>query len=318
MNNSERSRFVADHLKEYIDKSTARFKKANKKRLKELKGSIDFRGVYAIMNDAFLDSMNCMDEWETKNIKELDGMTPVEYFESLQTFADILYLVALLEEKNAGALPPGLIDRIERSGDSFAQEVLRALDSMQLGGDKCFTYEQKAIVRMAEIIASPQFLNALVGIINQLDNEKSNEETIMGAMDAVEALEEAAIEPMTDLLEKIEKKGALYSCLIIAIASIASENKSERIYRLLKDCFRSSEDKDVEAKALAAYGDGRAVPAIRGYVERHIAELTPEMYYEFSISVSALGGDMSDFDEYFEDYASDYDYDDDEEEYEVE
>ncbi len=314
MNNSERSRFVADHLKECIDKNVARFRKANKKRVKELKESKDLQGLYAIINDVFHDSISFMDEWETRNIKELGGMAPVEYFESLHTFADIRYLVTLLEEKNAGALPTGLIDRIERFDDSFLEDILHALDSMQLGGNKCFTYEQKAIVRIAEIIASPQFLNALLAIINQLDNEKSDKETIAGVMDALEALEEAAIEPITDLLEKIEKKGTLYSCLILAIANIASENKSERIYRLLKECFRSSEVKVLEARALAVYGDGRAIPAIRGYVERHVAELTREEYCEFNTDVSDLGGDMSDLDEYFEDYYSDYDDDDEEDE----
>lgn len=319
MNKSERSRFVAGHLKECIDKNVARFRKANKRRFEELKESKDFQRLYAIMNDAFHDSVSIMDEWETKNIKELGGIAPVEYFESLHTFADILYLITLLEEKNAGALPPGLGARIERLDDSLAEDVLHALDSIQLGSDKCFTYEQMAIVRIAEIIASPQFLSALLSIINQLDNEKSNEETILAVMDAVEALEDVAIESVTDLLEKLEKKGALYSRLVLVMANIASENKSERIYRLLKECFRNSEVKLVEARALAVYGDGRAIPAIRGYVERHIAELTREEYCQFNTDVSELGGDMSDLDEYFMNFEydddDDYEYDDDDDDY---
>lgn len=310
MNNLDKSIFISESIKKVIDKQTARISKANKRRVKEICDNGNSEEIEAIMTEALLGVAEVVAEWELKSYRELDGLTPVQYFESLHTVEDMIVLVSLLEEISTGALPMGLATRIKRLSEALSEEIQYALESIQLAENKCFTYKQKAIVRIAEIIALPKFLNGLVGIMKQLDQEQSDENTIIGTIIAAAELGEAAIGQLADLIESNKREGNIYSHAIFAIGRIGSENKSEQIYKLLKDYFRNSNIKLLESRALAVYGDGRAIPAIRGHVERHLEDLTPWEYSEFRSDVLNLGGDMSDLDEYFDDYEEDDDFDD--------
>lgn len=299
---TEKSQFIAESLAKAIKNHTTHFKKSNRKLLKSIEDSMDYHRFTNLMTEAVVESIKVMDEWEEKSFPELDGLTPKQYFDGLSTINDIVELVSLLEEKNGGILPTGLSERIKRFDDTFSDDLLNTLESIQLGEEKCFTSEQKAIVHIAEILALPKFVNALIGIIYQLDNEKSDEDTFTGVMNTIREVGEPALESLINLVENSEKKGRLYGYLILTIGKIASKNKSERIYRLLKDYFRKSETKVIEAGALSIYGDGRAIPAIRGYVERNLEDLSYWEYSQLRDAVLLLGGDMRDLDEYFDDY----------------
>ncbi len=71
---------------------------------------------------------------------------------------------------------------------------------------------------------------------------------------------------------------------------------------MLKDYFRKSSNKYIEANALAAYEDGRGIPAIRGHVERNLDNLCYDEYLMYREVVLILGGQMEDLDEYFDNY----------------
>lgn len=302
MSTTKKSQFIAESLAKSIKKHITNFKKSNRKLLKSIEDSMDCHGFTNLMTQAIVEIIKVMGEWEEKSFPELDGLTPKQYFDSLNTINDFVELVSLLEAKNKGILPVGLFERIKKFDDAFSDDLLNALESIQLGEEKCFSSEQKAIVRITGILGLPKFINALIGIIYQLDNEKSNEDTFTALMNAITGIGEPALESLINLVENIEKKGRLYGYLILTIGKIASENKSERIYRLLKDYFRKSENKVIEANALAVYGDGRAIPAIRGYVERNLEDLSYWEYSQFREAVLLLGGNMSDLDVYFDDY----------------
>ena len=302
MNNLDKSRFVAESLTSAINKSSIQFRKANKKLLKSLADSMDYDRFNSIMIEAVAGSIKVIDDWEQKSYAELDGLTPRQYFDSLCTVEDIVELISIIEEKNGGILPLGLYERIKTLDTTFSDDLLNILESIQLGEEKCFTSKQKAIVKIAEILALPKFMNALIHIIYQLDDQKSDEDTITRVMNAIREIGESALEPLINLVENSYKKGRLYGYLILTVAKIASKNRSERIYRLLKDYFRKSETKIIEASALSIYGDGRAIPAIRGYVERNLEDLSYWEYSQLRNAVLLLGGDMSDLDEYFDDY----------------
>ena len=302
MSTSEKSRFVAESLSLAINKRTVQFKKSNKKLLKSIEDSMDSNGMRNLMVEAIAGTLEVMAEWEEKSLPELDGSTPKQYFESLSTINDIVELVSFIEVKITGILPNGLSERIKALEDSITDDLLAILQSMKLDESKCFNPTQKAAIQIAEISALPKFGDSLVEIISQLDNEKSDEDTFTSLMNAIRVIGGPILETLICLVENSEKKGALYAYLMLTIGKMASENKSERMYRLLKDYFRKSETKVIESSALAVYGDGRAIPAIRGYVEQNLDDLSYWEYSQLKENVSILGGDMTDLDSYFDDY----------------
>jgi hypothetical protein len=301
MNITEKSRFIAQSLKSVYDRRYKIFKKFSRKKIETI-----ISGLNKDYNDALMDRIGDMVnvavdaiaavcKWESEALKELDGLTPEQYYYSLDKAEELIELVSLLEKDALSTFALGLMERILKLRDSdISREILQHLESMQMDDSKCLTNEQKAVVRIAWVFALPEYLEPLIRLAGALDNEKSDQSTIKLVFDALGKLGGIAVEPLAELLEKYEKKGQLYETLIVTLASTASEHKSERVYRLLKDCFRKSESKLVESLALAKYGDGRAVSAIRGHVEKNMDSITEHDFSRFESAVMDLGGDMSD------------------------
>lgn len=306
MGNSEKLEFLAESLAKVINKQIDQFAKSNKKLLKSIKNSMNPDVITDLMMASSTQSSKAMEEWEETSFAKLGNMTPIQYFDSMNSVDDIVKLISLFEEKNGGIVPSGLYDRISSLDDSFSDGLLSFLQSIKLVESKSFNSIQRAAFRIAHIVASPKFTDVLLSFISQLDNEESDDETFMLVTDVIEDIGEPALEPLINIVESTEKKGRLYEYLILTIGRIATDNKSERIYRLLKDYFRKSENKVHGADALAAYGDGRAIPAIRGYVERNLDNLSEWEYTQFRDAVIQLDGNMDDLDDYVDDY-SDFD-----------
>ncbi len=82
--------------------------------------------------------------------------------------------------------------------------------------------------------------------------------------------------------------------LASALAKAGKLSRKESIYQCLKEYFLKYPKPILGASNLAEYGDSRAIPALRGYAERHMALLDNETFYEIKSAVECLGGNMDD------------------------
>ena len=53
---------------------------------------------------------------------------------------------------------------------------------------------------------------------------------------------------------------------------------------------------------LMEYGDGRAIPMLKGYVNRNKHSIDRDLFYEIMSAVQNLGGDISDIEDPFGDF----------------
>ena len=56
------------------------------------------------------------------------------------------------------------------------------------------------------------------------------------------------------------------------------------------------------AKKDPDYGDGRAIPMLKGYVNRNKDTISRDLFYEIMSAVQNLGGDISDIEDPFGDF----------------
>ena len=63
------------------------------------------------------------------------------------------------------------------------------------------------------------------------------------------------------------------------------------------------EHKVIAAICLGDYGDGRAVPLLKSYLDRHIREIDRQFFYETISAIKRLGGDISDIQDPFRDFS---------------
>lgn len=90
--------------------------------------------------------------------------------------------------------------------------------------------------------------------------------------------------------------------LVIMLAEIGMANPSEEIYQTLRHAFRAMTNKIYAVICLAEYGDDRAVPLMKNYINRHQDSIDRDLFYEMMSAIQKLGGDISDINDPFGDF----------------
>lgn len=251
-------------------------------------------------------------EWEDKSFPELGGLTPVQYYDSLDSIQDLLELLSFFMKRVEFKLPPKFELRIKGLDSNSISYLHDALSVMKPGDGDAFSEDQEAVLRMIEILALPEFTDGLLNFLDCLDYERHSK-MIIKIMQIIQGIGKPALDQLIQAMERTgsspdERMKLVYMAII---ADIGKDNKSEWIYRLLKDQFRRSADKDkvMISDILTLYGDGRAVTAMREYVERNKRQLSKNNYLEFRSNIIMLGGSVGDLDRYFNIEKSDLEVD---------
>lgn len=302
--------FLANSLLSIMGKDSELFKKARRKTDKFLKKANNKDEIDSYFEDIHDKIEKAREEWEKTCFLELGNQTPKQFFDSLSSIHDFIKLISLCQENHISFISQGFYDSIENRKEVFSKELLYYLQTVKLDENKNLNAIQKVSLSIINRLSLPEYLDTLLAFIPQFDNEKTENETIILVMDAIVDIGVCALEPLIIIADGIEKKGRVYEELMLLIAKIASKSKSEQIYHMLKDYFRKSEDKLIASHALLAYGDGRVIPAIRGYIEKNLENISFKEYYILSESINALGGNTDDLDDYFYNGYDDEDDDD--------
>jgi len=316
MTNTEKTKIVAENLNSKIKYNLDRHVKSTRKQLKQMLKNYEDDPYYlfydvaiSAISEAYIMIAGTIRTWENEGIAELQGITPKEYFSSLESVNEIIEIISFITTDIDIILVPSLVNKIIELKDSISDELFRILENMQVDESKCLNNQQLAAIKIAGISALPKYLNPILNIFTQLDSEKTDEDTYAVLTRSLVDIGMPALNSIINMIENSGQNDKLYPFLIDVVAKIGHDNKSEDIYNFLKKQFRNSEFRVIEAKALATYGDGRAIPAIRGYIEKNLDEISSEEYDLLRHAILDLGGNTDDLDEYFEDY-EDYEEED--------
>jgi hypothetical protein len=85
-----------------------------------------------------------------------------------------------------------------------------------------------------------------------------------------------------------------YDYMLIAIADIGRLHPDDRLFQCLRTAFRRMEHKAVGAICLGDYGDGRAVPTLKGFLDRFEGRIDRQTFYEVTNAIRRLGGVLTD------------------------
>lgn len=297
---NEKHKFISESLSGELKKHAKKFQDENKEYLEASIRNNTYDEVYTKMvSDVVIESYDVMNSWENIAYEEIDGMTPLQYFGILNTLSDVIDLIVAFEVENAGIIPNGLAKHIKASQDKLLDDLVAMLNSLELDEQKCMKFGQKAIMHTAEIIGNTKLLEPLFKIVSQMEDQKTDANTLTAVMNAIQAIGEPAIERVVSAIESSDKKGQVYRFLLISLARIGSKYKSDAVYNQLKKYFKESSYKFIEANALGVYGDRRALPAIRGYIEKNAHRISKWEYTQLREVLIQFGGMVQDFDTYF-------------------
>ena len=120
----------------------------------------------------------------------------------------------------------------------------------------------------------------------------------------IESFPEEAPSKLISRLEEHSDDGMEGPCedLIVMLTNIGKEKKSDDIYNAIRLAFRSMKNKIYAVICFADYGDARAIPMLKNYINRHQSDISRDLFYEMMSAIQNLGGDIEDISDPFGDF----------------
>ena len=246
--------------------------------------------------------LNSMQPWFMQELEGLSEGTPEAFFDSILSLSDALDIFEIAAQKVDGDLPELFLLRLGAFGDEAASALLElafAHDWVKPEGMNEMDFHDTLAVDIAAMRVLGLWKNsfAVTPVLDRfLALSEPNEFLADGVKSFVIAFEEDIVaELLTRLAEPADPElGGGYEYLLIFLTQIGMVLPSEEIFQILKDAFRKMKNKVIAVLCLGDYGDGRVVPLLKSYLDRHLHEVDQQFFYETLSVIKRLGGDISD------------------------
>ena len=248
---------------------------------------------------------------ESEPDEKLGGKSLREYFDGLT-----------LEEKeealeySAVTLDCGVPESLIASLAAEDRESVREYCSTVIGNsawtedelddqDKLFEIEyQKVKACLDVLIAMKEFCFVQAVLDRFMSYHQTKEFVAESIKDYVVGAAEVSVPILMNIIEENLEDGleGPSEDIVIMLAEIGMAQPSEEIYQTLRHAFRAMKNKIYAVICLAEYGDDRAVPLMKNYINRHQDSIDRDLFYEMMSAIQKLGGDISDINDPFGDF----------------
>lgn len=232
------------------------------------------------------------EKWLAAPVEKLDGKTPEEFIAtigSLDELSDMFIYGAVVCDDE---LPEVFLKRLK----SFGEEAERLL--VEIAGGKLHKNGEESQLAQAmaiSVLGRWKAVGSVGPLIDIIYSSSEADELIYEAVrDALINIGAPSIDMIIHALEREHGFGAADEYLLMALSEVGRSSRSDKVYNCLKNAFLQMSQKTVAADSLAKYGDGRAVPAIRGFLRKNAAQLDKDTFYDLASAVRHLGGNTDD------------------------
>ncbi|MCX7921063.1 MAG: hypothetical protein N3B21_03435 [Clostridia bacterium] len=233
-----------------------------------------------------------IDIWEDVPISDLNGMSPRAFIESIEGYEAVVELFLLGAKLTDRDLPEIFLEKLRSYGDKAIEKLVEFATDNSMISNEDTVYIPVMAVR---ILGKWKVENSVGKLIKTLYNCEEDSELIMEEIvDAFVSIGEASIEPILHKVENAGNIGYVEEYLLNALSILGKKYKSDKLFKCLKSAFLGMDNKVLGAVYLGEYGDGKAIPALRGYIEKNIRHIDYETFAEIKATIQKLGGDISD------------------------
>lgn len=240
----------------------------------------------------------------------LDAGSPKAFFGSLASADDAIEVFRIAAGVSDVKPPKALADRVFSFGDEAAAKMIQLAVSSdwEILGDDLLSGRDLLLPGMAAVRAlGEQHCEESVGtILDRFCKIKAPDEYVSDVI--TEYMVNMGAVAIDELIKRIDSAeilpgGGPEEDLMVALAKIGARHRSEAVFQSLRGAFRKIERKVIGALCLGNYGDGRAVPLLKGYLDRNLHTVSREMFYESLTVIRDLGGDINDIQDPFKDFS---------------
>ncbi len=229
-----------------------------------------------------------IEKWEAAPVKELGNISAGCFFGAVNDFGLITrYFIEAAHLSDEG-LPPSLTGCLLSFGKKAKAFLTGLLTDNCMSSDE--NHEVLLAIRTLGKFNCAHCLNCLTDALKKTCNIQIKEEI----KDALVDMGKACMDYLIKYLMEADTIDDDEEYILVAVSEIGRDNKNDNAYSALKDSFKRMENKIIGAICLGTYGDGRAIPVLRGYMEKNVDSMDRETFYEIKCQVQRLGGKTDD------------------------
>jgi hypothetical protein len=249
---------------------------------------------------------------EAEPQESLDGMSMNDYFAKL-SFEELTEILEFCAVELDRGVPASVVNALVKIDDSamvegYARTMVRESawrDEEMDDEDKLFEMEFQKVKASLRILAGRHDSSLIDDVLDRfMSYERTHSFVADSIAEYIESFPDEAPAKLIERLEEHKDDGMEGPCedLVVMLTNIGKEKKSEEIYNALRLAFRSMTNKIYAVICLADYGDDRAVPMLKNYINRHQSDISRELFYEMMSAIQNLGGDIEDISDPFGDF----------------
>ena len=231
-------------------------------------------------------------KWEETPVEALDNLTPVQYINRINDFD---YIIRLFKEGSKicdDSMPAIFLEKMKEFGSEAVDAVMKLAEDKDL----LESSEEADIPVMAVKVLGEwkigRAVDSLIGLLFETAGE--NELFADSIKNALISIGKPSIDRIIQTLNESDAIGDVQEYLVTALAEVGRDNRADNVYRCIKSTFSKMENKTIGAICLGNYGDGRAIPALRGYIQKNRDTLDQDAYFEIKSAIYRLGGQTDD------------------------
>lgn len=228
------------------------------------------------------------EKWLSNSFDELDRKTPGEFLKTIDNIDTLIEMLRYGAVVCDDDLPEIFVDKLKEFEDQVTEILLKiALEPANEGSDD----ELLAPIMAIRMLGRWHVERAVEPLISIIDTDKPLFDLLYETVkEALINIGMPAVDTICSTLDSGNMPQNSAEYLLMALAEIGRDNKCDRIYKQLKKAFLQMPQKIVPANCLANYGDGRAIPALRGFLEKNGKTIEKDTYYEIVSVIKRLGG----------------------------
>lgn len=247
----------------------------------------------------------------------LDGMSMREYFVGLSVdeLLEIMdYCAVTLDRAAPSSLTDALIEKADINEDTYYKLINFSKATIENAAwieeelkdeDDVFEIEFTKVKACLDLLTKLKDGSLVVACIDRFLSYPQTRDFVADSIaDYVQAFSNISVPYIISQLENNKESGleGPFEDLVIILSRIGKAEPSDDIYLALKLAFRYMTNKVYAVICIADYGDGRAIPMLKGYVNRNKDTIERDLFYEIMSAVQNLGGDISDIEDPFGDF----------------
>ncbi|EPR08018.1 hypothetical protein [Ruminiclostridium papyrosolvens] len=235
-------------------------------------------------------------KWLVTGLQELDGITPVEFINSLSSLDELFeFFLSIASDSDVG-VPDIVIERFKSYGGKAASDRLfdyvdNSLSCKDKNHDDFYPAVSQAVYAIG-CLQEDEYKQKLINLLIENAQDEMISEAICAAIVAY------GVSILNDVVNAFSTTHdqAAKEHFLVCVAEICNENnyKSDEVFYFMKNAFRTVSNLNLIVEILGDYGDGRAIPVLRGYVLKNMDKIDAATFNQMRAIIKKLGGEIED------------------------